>query len=179
MAPIKPDWIQPSHPEILQVVYGNDVDKFQSKTYSIIRMPPNSVFAKLTEPPCSIAQGPSYDTVQVAKDIHLQLNSDLMYLDHSCDPSLIVDTAQRTIFTGPQGLIPGQELTFFYPSTEWSMDQPFDCNCRSQNCLGRISGARFLNPHELKGRWINHHILEMFRDSEKIRLSSNSCAPNP
>ncbi|EPQ61516.1 hypothetical protein BGT96224_4417 [Blumeria graminis f. sp. tritici 96224] len=42
MAPIKPHWIQPSHPEILQVVYGNDEDKFQSKTYSIIRMPPNS-----------------------------------------------------------------------------------------------------------------------------------------
>ncbi|VDB93002.1 Bgt-4417-2, partial [Blumeria graminis f. sp. tritici] len=91
----------------------------------------------------------------------------------------IVDTAQRTIFTGPQGLTPGQELTFFYPSTEWSMDQPFDCDCRSQDCLGRISGARFLNPNELKGRWINLHILEMFRDSEKIRLSSDSCAPDP
>lgn len=29
-----------------------------------------------------------------------------------------------------EGLKEGDELTFFYPSTEWSMAQPFDCLCK-------------------------------------------------
>ncbi|KAB8242433.1 hypothetical protein BDV35DRAFT_366204 [Aspergillus flavus] len=37
----------------------------------------------------------------------------------------------------------GDELTFFYPSTEWTMVQPFQCGCGAglRRCLGRVAGA--------------------------------------
>ena len=38
----------------------------------------------------------------------------------------------------------GEEITFFYPSTEWSMDRSFDCLCQSDNCLESIQGAAHL-----------------------------------
>lgn len=44
----------------------------------------------------------------------------------------------------------GDELTFFYPSTEWKMVQPFACFCKSEDCLGRIDGAFSLDPEVLK-----------------------------
>jgi len=38
----------------------------------------------------------------------------------------------------------GEEFTFFYPSTEWSMNRGFDCICQSENCLRYIQGAAHL-----------------------------------
>ena len=35
----------------------------------------------------------------------------------------------------------GDELRFFYPSTEWSMAQQFVCNCGKPNCVGLVQGA--------------------------------------
>jgi len=37
-----------------------------------------------------------------------------------------------------------EELTFFYPSTEWEMVQPFQCFCQTEKCLGKIQGAAFI-----------------------------------
>jgi hypothetical protein len=55
---------------------------------------------------------------------HLLLNTDLVYINHSCEPSLIFDTKALAIVAGPHGLKKGEELTFFYPSTEWDMVSP-------------------------------------------------------
>ncbi|HUR65129.1 MAG TPA: hypothetical protein VMZ03_02160, partial [Chitinophagaceae bacterium] len=42
-------------------------------------------------------------------------------------------------------LQPGDELVFFYPSTEWKMTQSFNCYCGSPKCLGKIRGAAYLS----------------------------------
>jgi hypothetical protein len=39
---------------------------------------------------------------------------------------------------------PGDEFTFFYPSTEWEMAQPFNCHCGTAKCIGTIRGASSL-----------------------------------
>ena len=39
----------------------------------------------------------------------------------------------------------GDQLTFFYPSTEWKMEQPFTCICGYTKCIGLIEGAFALN----------------------------------
>jgi len=44
---------------------------------------------------------------------------------------------------------PGDELVFFYPSTEWEMDQPFDCFCGTRQCLHRIQGAAHLSEEDV------------------------------
>jgi hypothetical protein len=68
------------------------------------------------------------------------------------------------LFATQKGLKEGDELTFFYPSTEWNMAQPFDCHCESESCLGKVRGASELTREEVEGkwkekRWISKHVL--------------------
>lgn len=52
----------------------------------------------------------------------------------------------------------GDALTFFYPSSEWHMVQPFDCTCGTQKCLGRITGSSAIEPNVLARYWLNDNI---------------------
>ncbi|OTA04180.1 hypothetical protein A9Z42_0047490 [Trichoderma parareesei] len=88
MSPLKPSWKQPSHPEIQQVIAGN-ADDFTTKSLSKVSVPPFGLFAKLGFPPCELVAEATYATVQMDKDKHLTLNSDLLYINHSCEPSLV------------------------------------------------------------------------------------------
>ena len=57
----------------------------------------------------------------------------------------------------------GDDLTFFYPSTEWKFDRPFECLCGAGKdvCVGRVEGAEGIDG-EMPGRWfINEHILAL------------------
>jgi len=49
-----------------------------------------------------------------------------------------------------KSLKPGDELTFFYPSTEWEMVQPFSCQCGNPDCLQVIMGAAHLSTETLE-----------------------------
>lgn len=87
MAPIKPHWKQPSHPDRLELVI--DEAEYSSKSLSVASLSPFAVFAKLSFPPCTPASTATYATVQTGRDSHLNLNSDLLYINHSCEPSLV------------------------------------------------------------------------------------------
>ncbi|KAH8678038.1 hypothetical protein BX600DRAFT_451306 [Xylariales sp. PMI_506] len=173
MAPLHPHWAQPSHPEIQEVIINEK--EFTSKSISKVDVPPFGLYAKMAFPPCTLADEPTYATVQFDKDKHLNLNSDLLYINHSCEPSLIFDTANFRIIAGPNGLQAGEELTFFYPSTEWHMAQPFDCLCGKPTCRGRIAGARDMPKEKLEGLWINGHIRELLEQQavEAVESSEN------
>lgn len=90
MAPLKPHWVQPSHPDIQQVIVNEA--EFTTKSISKIALPPFGLFAKLELPPCTVAHEPTYATVQMGRDRHINLNSDLLYINHSCEPSLVSTT---------------------------------------------------------------------------------------
>ena len=60
-------------------------------------------------------------------------------------------------------LAEGTELTFFYPSTEWDMAQPFECWCGAGNCLKLVRGAKYLTADDCSGRHMNHHIMELMK----------------
>ncbi|KAI1388709.1 uncharacterized protein F4822DRAFT_403621 [Hypoxylon trugodes] len=167
MAPLTPHWNQPSHPDIQDVIVN--MHEFTSKSLSKISLPPFGLYAKMDFPPCTIAEVPTYATVQCGRNKHLNLNSDLLYINHSCEPSLIFDTANFNIIAGPNGLQAGEELTFFYPSTEWDMAQPFDCLCGKPTCRGRISGAKDMTKAQLNGVWLNGHIHELLEEQENRR----------
>ncbi|KAK0615821.1 hypothetical protein B0T17DRAFT_619428 [Bombardia bombarda] len=174
MAPLTPHWSQPSHPDIQEVVINEAA--FTSKSLSKAVFPPFGVFAKLDFPPCTSADEPTYATVQMGRDAHLNLNSDLLYINHSCEPSLIFDTGNLNILVGPKGLQPGEELTFFYPSTEWHMAQPFDCLCGTPTCRGRISGARDMADAQLEGLWLNGHIRELLEERNSNKSTATAAA---
>lgn len=91
----------------------------------------------------------TYLTVQTGVDTHITLEPDfLQYINHSCAPNVFFDTTAMELVC-LQPLQPGQELTFFYPSTEWDMSQPFVCNCKSSDCLQLINGASHLDQSTL------------------------------
>ncbi|MFZ9388238.1 MAG: SET domain-containing protein-lysine N-methyltransferase [Chitinophagaceae bacterium] len=88
---------------------------------------------------------PTYLTIQLEKGVHIALDPGyLQYTNHSCEPNVFFDTAAMNL-VAIRDISAGEELTFFYPSTEWRMKQPFRCNCNSPQCLGQIKGARFLS----------------------------------
>ena len=62
----------------------------------------------------------------------------------TCPLTKIFDMSSLTIYAGPKGIEVGQELTFFYPSTEWDMAQGFECICGTATCRGCKSFVLFL-----------------------------------
>lgn len=106
-----------------------------------------------------------WSSVQVSKDKHVELNSALVYLNHSCSPSLEIDTDMMEVRVAKgKDLKVGDELTFFYPSTEWEMAKPFTCLCgHGAKCLGTVTGASAIEESKLSGWFVNEHILKLKR----------------
>ncbi|MBD2580231.1 SET domain-containing protein-lysine N-methyltransferase [Oscillatoria sp. FACHB-1406] len=87
---------------------------------------------------------PNYLTVQIGEREHIMLSPEfLQYINHGCEPNVFFDTEKLTL-SALKKIEIGEELKFFYPSTEWSMERAFRCNCQSKNCLGYIQGAAHL-----------------------------------
>lgn len=141
--------------EIAKVVH--EEGDFASKLISRVDLGPGSVFAKIEG--SKRASERNYTTVQVSEDQDIDLNSDLVYINHSCDPNVIFDMSKFEVRVADNKSIkPGDDLTFFYPSTEWNMQQPFQCTCGTSRCLGTVSGARYLDDSVLGDYWLNAHI---------------------
>jgi hypothetical protein len=95
-----------------------------------------------------ILDAPTYLTVQTAEHKHITLLPDfLQYVNHSCSPNVFFDTSRMEL-VGIKEIQPGDELMFFYPSSEWKMEQAFDCFCGTPQCLHNIQGAAFLSDEE-------------------------------
>lgn len=91
----------------------------------------------------------TYLTVQIDDGKHITLQPEfLQYINHSCSPSVFFDTTLMQLVALSE-INPGDEFTFFYPSTEWEMVQPFTCYCGSSNCLDTIEGASSIKDNVL------------------------------
>ncbi|KAK4990166.1 hypothetical protein LTR66_006867 [Elasticomyces elasticus] len=143
-------------------------DAFGSYAFSKVSLPAGSFFARITNPiPTSTI---AYTSVQVSRDKHIELNSDLVYTNHSCDPNLEYDMERFEVRVGKdRDLRKGEKLGFFYPSTEWEMVQPFECNCGSERCIGLVEGANKIDSETLRGYWLNRHIAELVAERERSR----------
>ncbi len=101
---------------------------------------------------------PNYLSIQIDEFQHILLEPDLLqYVNHSCNPNIFFDTSNMTVNVLRKIEI-GEEITFFYPSTEWCMDRGFNCNCGSKNCLERIQGAVHLPLNILTQYRLSQHI---------------------
>ena len=104
---------------------------------------------------------PDRYTVQTGAERHIILAPlYLQYINHHCNPNTMFDCATMEL-KALRPIQAGDELTFFYPSTEWSMEEPFNCHCGSPRCLGRIRGAEHLEPEVLAEYDLAPHILQM------------------
>ena len=117
--------------------------------------------ASLTQPYAT------YLTVQTGADRHITLSPEfLQYINHSCSPTVFFNTTSMELVC-LQPLQPGDEFTFFYPSTEWEMAQPFVCNCSSVACLQLINGASHLSVQTLS----KYKLTDFIRQQVRQKLS--------
>lgn len=159
---VVPAWVKPDLSRLLRVEHLEG--DFASRSVSLVDLPPGAIFARITSPtPATCA----YTSVQASRDLHIELNSDLVYVNHSCRPTLLFDMTKWEVRVNPDldgGLSAGDELTFFYPSSEWDMAQPFKCRCQEAECTGTISGAKDMPPEVLRKYWLNPHIEELLNE---------------
>lgn len=93
---------------------------------------------------------PSRYTVQVNEQAHIILQPEfLQYINHSCNPNAFFNTTTMEL-TALRAIVPGDEFTFFYPSTEWFMAEPFLCVCGEPACIGTIKGAKEITKDVLQ-----------------------------
>jgi hypothetical protein len=103
---------------------------------------------------------PTRYSIQISPQRHIDDLGALANLNHSCAPSTLVDTEALTLVAA-RDLAAGDELTYFYPSTEWEMSVPFTCLCGAPECLGRVAGAKHVPPTRLRRYVLNRHIREL------------------
>lgn len=193
---MKPHWTQPSHPDVVEVVTQSG--SFASYSRAAKSYPPGALLATLSAPTLTLADR-AYSSVQVGSTENVELNSDFLYINHSCEPNLefhvlnsekldeqntspgkqrldsnnmdhpiVIEfrvAARKDADGNTIGLKKGEELSFFYPSTEWNMEQAFECKCKTDSCKGLIRGAKYLSKDDLDTYFINDHILRLLQDS--------------
>jgi hypothetical protein len=105
---------------------------------------------------------PTYQSIQISKTSHALDTGLLACLNHSCQPNVFVNT-ERCCCYALRDIAAGEELSFFYPSTEWQMARAFLCLCGSDNCIGTVSGAAEVNKALLNKQLLNKHITELLK----------------
>jgi hypothetical protein len=81
---------------------------------------------------------------------------------------VFVDTAAMSVRALTQ-IRPGDGLDYFYPSTEWSMNEPFVCECQARTCLGFVAGAAHLPAESLARYQLNEHVARLLRARNTLR----------
>ena len=117
-----------------------------------------------------IVDTPNYLTVQVEEDKHIHLSPEyLQYTNHSCEPNVLFNTSTMQLECLTEVAI-GDELTFFYPATEWEISQTFNCHCGKPTCVGLIQGAAEL-PADILNRYkITDFINAMVKKYNRLLL---------
>ncbi|KAI9591145.1 hypothetical protein BDF19DRAFT_456114 [Syncephalis fuscata] len=158
------DNYQPTHPDHFRVKYGNS-GNYTSRLVATKDYPANSEIIKLDAKTLVSVPDPVYTTVQTGEKSHVELNCDLTFMNHSCNPNVHINTHTWEL-TAARDIAAGDEMTFFYPSTEWHMDQPFDCWCGSEKCIGKVCGAKDAPKDILSLNYLNDHIIQMLSQHE-------------
>lgn len=130
-------------------LYQNNITGEKS-LHATVHLKAGDIFSKFDA--AEILAYPNKYTVQVNDNTHIILDPEfLQYINHSCDPNVFFDTTTMEL-SCLKDIAPGDELTFFYPSTEYAMASPFNCFCGCNHCLHKIQGAAFL-PQEVIHRY--------------------------
>ena len=78
-----------------------------------------------------------YRTIEVA-GLHM-LHPIGCFINHSCRPTTeFVHDQYGMRFVAVADLVPGDQVTFDYATTESEISQPFQCGCGEPDCRGKI-----------------------------------------
>lgn len=92
---------------------------------------------------------PTRLTLQIAPALHIDplADSTWHFINHSCTPNVAVDFTDWS-FRASRPVAAGEELSFNYLTTEWSMATPFPCKCGTPACVGFVAGFANLTPDQ-------------------------------
>jgi hypothetical protein len=147
--------LQKSNPSSYSVIGTHDFAEIREDTNSLAKSLHSIVNFSEGDTICqfsaaAILKTPTYLTVQIGIGEHIHLKPEfLKFVNHSCEPNVFFDTSSME-FVALRNIQPGDEFTFFYPSTEWDMAQPFECLCGTTSCLKQITGAAHMDIEKLK-----------------------------
>ncbi|BGP56455.1 hypothetical protein JCM8202_001805 [Rhodotorula sphaerocarpa] len=187
---------KPTHPDLFQIEFGPEGEEFGSCLRAQKAFKRGDILCPIRNTLPGIK---AYSSVQVLPDPplvsetastsapadrrHIELNSDLLYVNHSCDPNVVFDVSGKEAqpdeedasgkwegrwrVRAEKDIAAGEILTFAYFSTEWDMDQPFSCLCGTERCIRTIQGAKDIEPSILNGYFVNDHIKRMKEAQQK------------
>ena len=93
---------------------------------------------------------PSRSTIQCGEHVHAEpLPPSSATSTTPATPNVTFDIDAQVV-RAVRDIAPGDELTYFYPSTEWQMAEPFVCGCGAAECIGEVTGAADLRPEVLE-----------------------------
>lgn len=116
---------------------------------------------------------PNRLTVQTGEDEHIELlPSSLECINHSCAPNTFFDTSRKQLVC-IRSIKKNEEFTFFYPSAEWDMDAPFNCYCKSKQCVGYVSGAKYLTKKQQNRYRFTDFIQQKLAEKKRITFIEN------
>lgn len=96
-------------------------------------------------------------SIQIDERRHIEHHGAVAFLNHSCVPNCSIDTGGLAL-VARRRIAAGDELTLYYPATEWEMAEPFACQCGAPECLGTIAGARYVHHDCLQHYAVSQHI---------------------
>jgi hypothetical protein len=116
-----------------------------------------------------VMENPTRFTLQLSEHRHILLSPQLLwFINHSCAPNIFFDTSAMEVVC-LEDIEEGEELCFFYPSTEWSMAEPFNCLCGAPGCLGRSSGAIDLTDEALESHRLTFYVRKKWSERQGIK----------
>lgn len=94
----------------------------------------------------------TWQTVQIDVDAHVRISVPFEFVNHSCDPNCGIKPNRHAAYdlVAMRGVEAGEEVTFDYCTTEWSIVGFDRCDCRSDRCRGIVRGGKFLSLDELE-----------------------------
>lgn len=91
---------------------------------------------KILDLPSSTQQHPDMYSIEAWPGVHIDCGFSLAgAINHSCSPNAAVRNMSIVAW---ECIKAGDQITIDYKRTENKLASPFDCNCKSKNCRGRI-----------------------------------------
>jgi SET domain-containing protein len=123
-----------------------------------------------------VHRAPTWQSVQIGPHRHVDDPACMNLLNHSCAPTVRIHVGRRAVLANRR-IRKGEILSFFYPSTEWSMSRPFPCHCGAPGGLVEVRGARDL-PLEILRRFpLSAHIRRMKERQGQARTAPKKRRP--
>jgi hypothetical protein len=145
-------------------IVKKNINLHQNGFYAVRSFQKSDVIISFTAK--EVLHSPNYLTVQISETEHIILSpTEVENINHSCQPNAFFNTTTFELEAIADIAI-DEEITFFYPSAEWKMDQAFICKCGAANCLETIQGASFLTPEQIDKYRFTDFILKKLSEKQ-------------